>query len=244
MRVVTVGLGAMLASLILASTVACSPGVSVDDIDWGNLPEGTKEWVLEGFENNNCKPLRNTFAYVSVYEQDKQAPSKLFEYLSSEYEARGCERPSEYEQIEDLLNSQQELEDIPVTAERELNPFWHGPGCIGIAQTFEDFKKPPSGASPEGLLRSIGLMASAILASLPPEVTKTGTREPHRTEFLAMATASEILDFGDALLSTQPDADKQLSMSQSRIEILYVQFVGACAEEYENGPQPKGNLLF
>jgi len=215
--------------------MACSSGPSADEVSWGNLPDGTQEWITEAIEDDDCGPIRTARDHVAVFEEDEDTPSEAYFFLQDTFERMNCDQLSGREQLEELLTMDIGVDDVERLSGKEDNPLYYGPGCVGTIRTLGDVREPRPQDDIEGALTRLLLASSAILDSLPEDVTKTGTREPTASEDAAMRAAAVLLDLGNGLLSDSPDSGEQVQSAITTLENLEQQLNIACILEYDDG---------
>ena len=214
---------------------ACSSGPTADEVSWGNLPEGTQEWISDAMASDDCGPIRVTREYVTIFEEDEEAPSEAYLFLEDVYDRMNCDQLSADEQLEELLNLDMGVDDVERLSAPEDNPLYFGPGCIGTTRTLGAVREPRPQDDVEGTLARLFLASRALLDSLPEEVTKTGTREPTASEDAAMRAASALIALGDGLLSDTPDGDEEFQEVLDELPFLEQELNFACILEYEDG---------
>ena len=214
---------------------ACSSGPSADEVSWGNLPDGTQEWIADAIEDDDCGPIRTAREYVAIFEEDEDTPSEAYVFLEDTFERMNCDQLSGREQLEELLTMDIGVDDVERLSAKEDNPLYYGPGCVGTIRTLGDVREPRPQDDIEGTLTRLYLASRALLDSLPEDVTKTGTREPTASEDAAMRAAAVLLDLGDGLLSDAPDSGDQVQDAITTLENLETELNIACILEYEDG---------
>lgn len=232
----------LLVSLGVALT-ACSNAPEANDVEWGNLPEGTIEYVSQAVEADNCVPVRNSYAYVSIFESDKQTPSAAYTFLSDVMDRMNCDQLSVDEQLDELLNPQISMNSLDGLLGTDDNPLWSGPGCIGVLRVLDLMRAPDPRDNFETTLAKTILATDAVLRALPSSVTKTGTKEPSQSEDVAMSIATAFSQLGDALLDDGLDRDAALKSALDDLSWLQTQMSVACIAEYDDGPSPSRGVM-
>ncbi len=215
---------------------ACSSQQEASEVDWGNLPEGTQEWVAEGLRNNECDPIRSTLNYV-IFRADEQTPSPAYLFLEDASNRMNCDSTSENESFTETLNTGLKMEDVERLSAPSENPVWFGPGCIGTIVTLGALRKLRPQDDSETKVALLGLAIIAIPDSLPIPVLE-GTRDPTQSEHVALQAASALFDLSLVLLANGPEGELQISNALDNIQMWTEELDLACAIEYKNGPQP------
>lgn len=225
-------IAAVCASVMVAG---CSSGATADEVSWGNLPEGTQEWISDAMVSGDCGPIRVTREYVAIFEEDEEMPSEAHLFLEDTYDRMKCDQLSADEQLEELFNMDIGVDDVERLSAPEDNPLYFGPGCIGTTRTLGAVREPRPEDDVETTLTRLYLASRALLDSLPDEVTKTGIREPTASEDAAMRAASALIALGDGLLSDTADGDEQFQEVLEELPFLEQELNFACILEYEDG---------
>lgn len=228
--------GIFLLALMLSTGCGTTPNAS--EVDWGNLPEGTEEYVSEGIEADDCVPIRNSYAYVSMFESGEETPSEAYDFLHDAMERMNCDQLSVKEQIDELANPQISMDALEALVGTTDNPLWSGPGCIGVLRILDLMSKPDPNDNFETVLAQTVLATDAVLQALPASVTRTGSQEPSWTEDVAMSAAAAFDSLGDALLDETAGGATALETALDDLNTLYGDMRIACVLEYDEGPSP------
>lgn len=232
----------LLVSLGLVVT-ACSNAPKADEVDWGNLPEGTVDYVSQAVEADDCVPVRNSYAYVSIFESDEQTPSAAYTFLHDAMDRMNCDQLSVDEQLDELLNPQISMDSLDGLIGTDDNPLWSGPGCIGVLRVLDLMRDPDPRDNFETTLAKTVLATDAVLRALPASVTKTGTKEPSQSEDVAMSIAAAFDQLGDAMLDDGLDRAVALEGALDDLSWLQTQMNVACIAEYDDGPSPSRGVM-
>lgn len=218
-----------------ALVAGCSSGPQADEVSWGNLPEGTQEWISDAVAADDCEPIRVTREYVAIFEDDQETPSEAYVFLEDAYDRMNCDQLSADEQLKELFNMDIGVDDVERLSAPKDNPLYFGPGCIGTVRTLGAVREPRPQDDAEATLTRLYLASRALLDSLPDEVTKTGTREPTASEDAAMRAASALIALGDGLLADNAAGDEQFQEVLDELPFLEQELNFACILEYEDG---------
>lgn len=227
-------IAAALLTVLTFTCVGCSSGPSASEVSWASFGPGSGEYIAAADDAGDCRGIRAFHDYAAMMESEEEPKSLTLQYLQDAYARHNCDQSTTEEYLDDLMSaSDGSLPGYESGGTKEDNPFYFGPGCAGLINTYGAFMQPPPTTSFENLFKRLTASVEGMLAALPEEVVKTGSREPTEVEDAGMRLAAAVMSLGDVTFGD--DSSRSMEEAQQDIEVAHLQLLSACIDQYDAG---------